>query len=90
MLRRGCPAQERVAFISAAPAIFRLARGTLVVIAPLGIAIQHRERDDGPVQNIGVLVDLRGKYMRSERPITGRNRHGHIEQRREVLPHIES
>ena len=42
------------------------------------------------MQDIGVvLVDLRGEHMGSERPVARRDRHRHVEQRREILPHIE-
>ncbi len=42
------------------------------------------------MQRIGVgLVHFGGEDMRAERPVARGNRDGHLEQRREILPHVK-
>ena len=49
-----------------------------------------RQRDHRPAQHVGiVLVDFGGEHMGAEQPVARRDRHRHVEQRREILPHIE-
>ena len=65
------------------------ARHVSVVLARGG-ADGDGQRHHGPMQRIGIgLVDLGGENVRAERPVACRDRHGHIEQRRKVLPHVE-
>ena len=54
------------------------------------VAGGHRQRHHRPAQQIGiVLVDFRREHMRAQHPLARRDRHGHVEQRREILPHIK-